>query len=171
MSESKVGLYAAIRRDHDRNGLSQRALQRKYNVTWRTVRRALDGQWPEPRKKPRPRESRLDPYKQLIDEMLRADLDAPAKQRHTAQSIFDRLVDEHDARNISYPDGPRACEGPSAGNSPTGRTGAAGDVRAADPSARGPGGGRLRRVPHCARREDDEGSTSGLSGRRCRSGS
>ncbi|MFB7646002.1 IS21 family transposase [Streptomyces sp. NPDC056084] len=103
MSQSKVDLYAAIRRDHDRNGLSQRALQRKYNVTWRTVRRALDGQWPEPRKKPRPRESRLAPYKQLIDEMLRADLDAPAKQRHTAQRIFDRLVDEHDARDISYP--------------------------------------------------------------------
>ncbi|MDF3294273.1 hypothetical protein [Streptomyces silvisoli] len=103
MSESKVDLYAAIRRDHDRNGLSQRALQRKYNVTWRTVRRALDGQWPEPRKKPRQRESRLDPYKQLIDTMLRADLDAPAKQRHTAQRIFDRLVDEHDARDISYP--------------------------------------------------------------------
>ncbi|WNM32653.1 hypothetical protein RKE30_20705 [Streptomyces sp. Li-HN-5-11] len=103
MSESKVDLYAAIRRDHDRNGLAQRALQRKYNVTWRTVRRALDGQWPEPRKKPRPRESRLDPYKQLIDEMLRADLDAPAKQRHTAQRIVDRLVDEHGARDISYP--------------------------------------------------------------------
>ncbi len=40
------------------NGLSQRALQRKYNVAWRTVRRALDGQWPEPRRRPRQRESR-----------------------------------------------------------------------------------------------------------------
>jgi hypothetical protein len=49
MSVSKVDLYAAIRRDH-RGGMSQRALQRKYNVTWRTVRRALDGQWPEPRR-------------------------------------------------------------------------------------------------------------------------
>ncbi|MFJ9713351.1 hypothetical protein [Streptomyces sp. NPDC101234] len=92
MSESKVDLYAAIRRDHDRSGLSQRALQRKYNVTWRAVRQALEGQWPEPRKKPRQRESRLNPYKQLIDAMLRADLDAPAKQRHTAQRIFDRLA-------------------------------------------------------------------------------
>ncbi|MDX3227597.1 hypothetical protein [Streptomyces sp. ME19-01-6] len=67
------------------------------------MRRALDGHWPEPRKKPRRRESRLNPYKQLIDAMLRAGLDAPAKQRHTAQRIFDRLVDEHDAPDISYP--------------------------------------------------------------------
>ncbi|MEV4927795.1 IS21 family transposase [Streptomyces roseoverticillatus] len=102
-SQSKVDLYAAIRRDHQREGLSQRALQRKYNVTWRTVRRALDGQWPGPRKTPRQRESRLDPYKPLIDGMLQADLDAPTKQRHTAQRVFDRLVDEHGAGDISYP--------------------------------------------------------------------
>ncbi|MEV5979703.1 IS21 family transposase [Streptomyces sp. NPDC052114] len=102
-SDSKVDLYAAIRRDHRQNGLSQRALQRKYNVTWRTVRRALDGQWPEPRKSPRRRESRLDAYTDLIDKMLRSDLDAPVKQQHTVQRIFDRLVDEHAALDISYP--------------------------------------------------------------------
>ncbi|MBT2597695.1 hypothetical protein J7I92_21140 [Arthrobacter sp. ISL-72] len=33
--------------------------------------------------------------------MLIADLDAPRKQRHTAQRVFDRLVDEHQAV-ISY---------------------------------------------------------------------
>ncbi len=38
---SKVELYAAIRRDH-RAGLSMRALERKYGVTWRTIGRALD---------------------------------------------------------------------------------------------------------------------------------
>lgn len=47
--------------------------------------------------------SRLDPYKPLIDGILQAGLDAPAKQRHTAQRIFDRLVDEHGADDISYP--------------------------------------------------------------------
>ena len=36
-----------------------------------------------------------------IDEMLREDLTAPGKQRHTAERIFERLVDEHDAR-VSY---------------------------------------------------------------------
>ena len=85
-SQSKVELYAAIRRDHDA-GMSQRGLQHAHNVTWRTARRALDGQWPEPRKKPRRKESRLDPYKPLIDEILRAALDAPRKQREEKNSV------------------------------------------------------------------------------------
>src|SRR2546423_5996807 len=43
----------------------------------------------------------MDAVRDLIDSMLREDLAAPAKQRHTARRIFQRLVDEHDAR-ISY---------------------------------------------------------------------
>ncbi len=100
-SQSKVELYAAIHRNH-RMGMSLRALQRTHNVTWRTVRRALDGQWPEPRKNQRRKESRLDAYKPLIDGMLLADLDAPPKQRHTAQRTYDRLVEGHGADGISY---------------------------------------------------------------------
>lgn len=34
--------------------------------------------------------------------MLRADLDAPRKQRHTTKRIFDRLLSEHDAVEVSY---------------------------------------------------------------------
>lgn len=34
--------------------------------------------------------------------MLRSDLDAPRKQRHTATRILARLVDEHDAAELSY---------------------------------------------------------------------
>ncbi|MER5432387.1 hypothetical protein [Streptomyces sp. NPDC002588] len=49
-----------------------------------------------------PRASVLDPYKHLIDSILRADLDAPRKQRHTAKRVFDRLVDEHGMENVSY---------------------------------------------------------------------
>jgi transposase len=77
-------------------------LQRKHHVTWRTVRKALDSVWPEERKPLPKRATRLDPYKILIDEMLRVDLDAPRKQRHTAKRIFDRLIDEHAAVDISY---------------------------------------------------------------------
>ena len=97
---SKVELYAAIRRDH-RGGMSMRELERKHGVTWRTVRKALDSSWPEPRKKLPPRATTLDPYKPVIDEILRADLDAPRKQRHTVTRIFHRLVEEHGA-NVSY---------------------------------------------------------------------
>jgi hypothetical protein len=78
----KVELYAAIRRDA-RAGMSARAIERKYRVGRRTIIKALASAWPEPRKKPPRRASKLDPFKPAIDEMLRADLDAPRKQRHT----------------------------------------------------------------------------------------
>ena len=99
--KSKVELYAAIRRD-SRAGLSIRAIQSKHNVGFRTVEKALASVWPEPRKPLPPRPSRLDPFKPLIDQMLRVDLDAPPKQRHTAKRIFDRLLEEHGAVEVSY---------------------------------------------------------------------
>jgi transposase len=98
--QSKTELYAAIRSDV-RDGLSIRAVMRKHGVSHPTVRQALDSAWPKPRKKMVARASLLDPFKPVIDAMLRADLDAPRKQRHTVKRIFDRLVDEHDAQ-VSY---------------------------------------------------------------------
>jgi transposase len=44
----------------------------------------------------------LNPVKPLIDAMLRQDMDAPKKQRHTARRILARLVDEHGMETISY---------------------------------------------------------------------
>jgi transposase len=98
---SKIELYAAIRRDA-RAGMSGRALERKYNVGRRTVVKALASAWPAPRKKPPPRPSKLDPFKPVVDEILRADLDAPRKQRHTVKRIFDRLIEEHGMSDVSY---------------------------------------------------------------------
>jgi hypothetical protein len=74
--KSKVDLYAAIRRDA-RAGMSHRALMREYEVGFRTVKAALESVWPEPRKNPQPRGTRLDRFKSLIDQMLRAHLEAP----------------------------------------------------------------------------------------------
>ncbi len=98
---SKVELYVAIRRD-SRAGMSGRALERRYGVSRRTVAKALASAWPEPRKPLPPRATRLDEHKPLIDQWLRADLDAPRKQRHTAKRIYDRLLAEHDAAEVSY---------------------------------------------------------------------
>jgi transposase len=100
---SKVELYAAIRRDH-RAGMSSRALAAKYHVARRTVAKAIASAWPEPRKPLPPRASRLDPYKGWIDQLLRDDLKAPRKQRHTITRIYDRLCSEHDAADagVSY---------------------------------------------------------------------
>lgn len=102
MPPSKVELYAAIRRDA-RAGMSGRAIEKKYRVGRRTIVKALASAWPEPRKQLPPRASKLDPFKPAIDEILKADLDAPRKQRHTVTRIWHRLVDEHAMSDVSYP--------------------------------------------------------------------
>ena len=102
MPVPKVDLYAAIRRDA-RAGMSARAIARKYRAGRRTVVKAVASAWPEPRKKPLPRRSKLDPFKPAIDQMLRADLDAPRKQRHTITRIYRRLIDEQHMEDVSYP--------------------------------------------------------------------
>ena len=96
-------LFEAIRRDHRREELSIRQLAGRHQVHRRTVRQALASAVPPSRKKrvfPAPV---LDPVKPLIDAMLRQDLDAPKKQRHTARRILARLVGEHGVTAISYP--------------------------------------------------------------------
>ncbi|NMN99021.1 IS21 family transposase [Antrihabitans stalactiti] len=99
---SKVELYAAIRRDA-RTGLNNRQLQLKHRVGWTTVQTALNSAWPEPRKSYPKRTSKLDGFKPAIDEMLRYDLDAPRKQKHTITRIYHRLRDEHGMTDVSYP--------------------------------------------------------------------
>ena len=119
---SRVDLYAAIRRDA-RSEMSNRALQRKHGVGFRTVTAALESAWPKERKQPPKRGSRLDAYRVVIDDWLRSDLDAPRKQRHTAKRIFDRLLDEHDGAGWAVLDGPRVRRHPTPRDSRRGRTG------------------------------------------------
>jgi hypothetical protein len=82
--------------------MSVRSLARKYDVHRRTVRQAIASPLLPDRKTP----VRAAPVREAvtgwIDEMLREDLAAPGKQRHTAKQIFERLRDEHDAR-VSAP--------------------------------------------------------------------
>ena len=94
--------FAAIRRDHRVEGLSIRALAEKHHAHRRTVRQALESAMPLPRRTPRRVAPRLEPFKAAIDDMLRGDLEAPKKQRHTARRILARLVDEHGAGELSY---------------------------------------------------------------------
>jgi transposase len=98
---SRVELFAAIRFDWQRNGLSIRALAEKYCVHRRTVRQAIESVVPPDRRSPARAAPVLDQVRGWVDEMLRQDLEAPRKQRHTARRVFDRLVDEHDAA-VSY---------------------------------------------------------------------
>jgi len=99
---SRVELFEAIRRDARVEELSIRGLADRYGVHRRTVRQALAAAEPPARKVPVRSAPRLDPAKALIDDMLREDLDAPKKQRHTARRIRDRLIDEHALTEITY---------------------------------------------------------------------
>ncbi|WP_280435368.1 hypothetical protein [Nocardia carnea] len=100
MAMSRAELCAAIRRDV-RAGLSNREIQRKHNVGFRTVTQARESA-PAERKKYTPRGSKIEPFTAFIDDILRADLDAPRKQRHTLRRIYHRLIDEHGMTDVSY---------------------------------------------------------------------
>jgi lambda repressor-like predicted transcriptional regulator len=85
---SRVELFETIRRDHDREGLSIRALARRHGVHRRAVRQALESALPPERKLPERRPApALGPYRELIDAWLIADRSAPVKQRHTAKRV------------------------------------------------------------------------------------
>jgi transposase len=101
MGRDKVELFARIRLDHQELGLGVRALARRHGVHRRTVREALASPLPAPRKAPARESPVLDAVAPLIDAMLREDLEAPRKQRHTSRRIWERLADEHDA-GVSY---------------------------------------------------------------------
>lgn len=102
MAGSRVELFERIRRDHQREGLSIRALASRHRVRRGTVRQALACAVPPPRKTLVRRAPKLDRAKPLIDAMLREDLDASRKQRHTARRVLARLVDEHGLTELTY---------------------------------------------------------------------
>jgi transposase len=96
---SRVELFEQIRRDRDREDLSIRALAERHGVHRRAVRQALAAPLPPQRKRPEGRPApKLGGYRELIDGWLKADRDAPRKQRHTARRIWERLSSEHGAQ-------------------------------------------------------------------------
>ena len=85
--------FEQIRRDHAREELSIRELAKRHGVHRRAVRQALESAIPPPKRAPEVRPApKLGPYRQVIDEILKADREAPRKQRHTARRIWQRLL-------------------------------------------------------------------------------
>src|SRR5687767_12161761 len=91
-----VELYARVRHACHVEGLSQREAARRFGLHRNTVRKMLAFAVPPGyrRRKPRARPT-LDAFAAIIDQILEADRTAPAKQRHTARRIHDRLCAEH----------------------------------------------------------------------------
>ena len=93
---TRVERFEVIRREHLVHGKGIRRVAREQGVHRRTVRQALASAIPPPRKSAKREPPVLtNSLRKVIDGWLRADRDAPRKQRHTARRIFTRLRREH----------------------------------------------------------------------------
>src|SRR5689334_18587580 len=78
------------------NELSQRAACEKYHLGWRTLKKILAHAEPPGYRQSKPRPKRkLALFLPIIHQILADDRQAPKKQRHTAERIFQRLRAEH----------------------------------------------------------------------------
>lgn len=87
-------LFEQIRREYEFGVGTIAGVSRKLGVHRRMVREALHSAGPAGPKPQQRRLRKLDVVSEFIDQILRADVSAPPKQRHTARRIFDRLCAE-----------------------------------------------------------------------------
>jgi transposase len=91
-----VESYAAVRRFVFLEGHSRREAARVFGLSRETVSKMCRFSLPPGYTRTKPVEKpKLGPLLPVIDAILAADGTAPAKQRHTAKRIFERLRDEH----------------------------------------------------------------------------
>ncbi len=89
-------LYGRVRRAVLVEGRSQRSVGREFGLARVTVRKMVGYSIPPGyRRKEPPKRPKLGPWIGVIDAILEEDKSKPAKQRHTAQRIFNRLQAEH----------------------------------------------------------------------------
>ncbi len=92
----RVELYARVRRACHVDDLNIREVARRFGLDRRTVAKMLRHSVPPGYRRHKPRaRPKLDPYIGVIDRILEEDKARPAKQRHTAKRIFDRLREEY----------------------------------------------------------------------------
>ena len=93
---TEMEMWTEIRRKVLVEGASKRSIRRDYRIGSAALEKILANAEPPGY---RQRTSRPKPvlgqFLGVIDQILIADRDAPAKQRHTAKRIFERLRDEH----------------------------------------------------------------------------
>jgi len=91
----KVELYGRVRRAVLVEGRSQRAVALEFGLSRDSVRKMLRYSVPPGYQRQQPvKRPRLGPWIGVIDAILEDDHQRPAKQRHTAKRILDRLREE-----------------------------------------------------------------------------
>jgi transposase len=91
-----VEIYGRVRRAVRVEGRSQRAVAREFGLSRETVRKMLQYAVPPGYQRQQPiKRPKLGPWLGVIDAILEDDKQRPAKQRHTAKRIFERLREEH----------------------------------------------------------------------------
>lgn len=89
-------IYGRVRRAVRVEGRSQRAVARDFGLSRETVRKMLQYAVPPGYQRRQPiKRPKLGPWLGVIDAILDDDKQRPAKQRHTAKRIFERLKEEH----------------------------------------------------------------------------
>lgn len=82
--------------------MSMRELADRHGAGYRTIHQALRSGQPAPRKSYPVRPSKLDHFTAIIDDILASDRHTPIPDRISARAIYDILVTEHTATDISY---------------------------------------------------------------------
>ncbi len=92
----KVELYGRVRRAVLVDGMSQRSAAREFGISRKSVRKMVSFSVPPGYRREQPvKRPKLDAWVGVIDAILDEDKTRPAKQRHTAKRVWDRLRDEH----------------------------------------------------------------------------
>ena len=89
-------LYGRVRRAVLVDGVSQRAVAREFGISRKSVRKMVAFSVPPGYQRQQPvTRPKLGPWVGVIDAILEDDKTRPAKQRHTAKRVWDRLKEEH----------------------------------------------------------------------------